>query len=32
VPAIIVNQRHLIEGGQSVEVFEQLLRQVLAEA
>ena len=29
VPAIIVNQRHLIQGGQSVEVFEQLLRQVL---
>lgn len=32
VPAIVVNQRHLIEGGQSVEVFEQLLRQVLAQA
>ncbi|WP_419964681.1 DsbA family oxidoreductase [Pelomonas cellulosilytica] len=31
VPAIVVNQRHLIQGGQSVEVFEQLLRQVLAE-
>jgi predicted DsbA family dithiol-disulfide isomerase len=31
VPAIIVNQRHLIQGGQSVEVFEQLLRQVMAE-
>ncbi len=30
VPAIVVNQRHLIQGGQSVEVFEQLLRQVLA--
>ena len=29
VPAIIVNQRHLIQGGQSVEVFEQLLRQVI---
>lgn len=31
VPAIIVNQRHLIQGGQSVEVFEQILRQVMAE-
>lgn len=32
VPAIVVNQRHLIQGGQSVEVFEQLLRQVQAQA
>jgi predicted DsbA family dithiol-disulfide isomerase len=31
VPAIVVNQRHLIQGGQSVDVFEQLLRQVLAQ-
>ncbi|MFG6413777.1 DsbA family oxidoreductase [Roseateles sp. DC23W] len=31
VPAIVINQRHLIQGGQSVEVFEQLLRQVMAE-
>jgi predicted DsbA family dithiol-disulfide isomerase len=31
VPAIIVNQRHLIQGGQSVEVFEQLLRQVMTQ-
>ena len=31
VPAIIVNQRHLIQGGQSVEVFEKLLRQVMDE-
>ncbi|MGQ3050642.1 MAG: DsbA family oxidoreductase [Roseateles sp.] len=31
VPAIVVNQRHLIQGGQSVEVFEQLLRQVMAQ-
>lgn len=30
VPAIIVNHRHLIQGGQSVEVFEQLLRQAAA--
>lgn len=32
VPAIIVNQRHLIQGGQSVEVFEKLLRQALDQA
>jgi predicted DsbA family dithiol-disulfide isomerase len=32
VPAIVVNQRHLIQGGQSIEVFEKLLRQVLSEA
>ena len=31
VPAVIVNQRHLIQGGQSVEVFEKLLRQMMAE-
>lgn len=31
VPAIIVNQRHLIQGGQSVDVFEKLLRQVMDE-
>lgn len=31
VPAIIVNQRHLIQGGQSVDVFEKMLRQVMAE-
>ncbi|MFN3860211.1 MAG: DsbA family oxidoreductase [Roseateles sp.] len=31
VPAIVVNQRHLIQGAQSVEVFEKLLRQVLDE-
>ncbi len=31
VPTIVVNQRHLIQGGQSVEVFEQLLRQVMNE-
>lgn len=30
VPAIILNQRHLIQGGQPVEVFERLLRQVMA--
>lgn len=32
VPAIIVNQRHLIRGGQSVDAFEHMLRQVMAEA
>ena len=28
VPAVIVNQRHLISGGQPVEVFESALRQI----
>ncbi len=31
VPAIIINQRHLISGGQPVEVFEQALRQIAAQ-
>lgn len=31
VPAVILNDRYLISGGQPVEVFEQALRQVLAE-
>lgn len=30
VPAIIFNQRHLVTGGQPVEVFEQVLRQLAA--
>ena len=30
VPAIIIEQRHLISGGQPVEVFESALRQVAA--
>jgi predicted DsbA family dithiol-disulfide isomerase len=30
VPAIIIEQRHLISGGQPVEVFEQALRQIAA--
>ena len=30
VPAVIINDRHLISGGQPVEVFEQALRQVAA--
>ena len=28
VPAIIINERHLISGGQPVEVFEQALRKI----
>ena len=32
VPAVIINDRHLIQGGQPVEVFEQALRQVAADA
>ena len=30
VPAVIINDKHLISGGQPVEVFEQALRQVAA--
>ncbi|WP_019143410.1 DsbA family oxidoreductase [Noviherbaspirillum massiliense] len=30
VPAIIINERYLIQGGQPVEVFEQALRQIAA--
>jgi predicted DsbA family dithiol-disulfide isomerase len=30
VPAIVINQRHLISGGQPAEVFEQALRQIAA--
>ncbi|MET0311486.1 MAG: DsbA family oxidoreductase [Burkholderiaceae bacterium] len=30
VPAIILNDKHLISGGQPVEVFEQALRQIAA--
>lgn len=32
VPAVIVNERHLIQGGQPVEVFAQALRQIAAAA
>ena len=28
VPAVIINERHLIQGGQPAEVFEQALRQI----
>lgn len=31
VPAIIINDRHLISGGQPVELFERALRQIAAE-
>jgi predicted DsbA family dithiol-disulfide isomerase len=31
VPAVIINDRHLIQGGQPVEVFERALRQLAAE-
>ena len=31
VPAIIINERHLIQGGQPVEVFEQALRQIASQ-
>jgi predicted DsbA family dithiol-disulfide isomerase len=31
VPSIIVNDRHLIQGGQPVEVFERALRQIVSE-
>lgn len=30
VPAVVINQRHLISGGQPPEVFEGALRQILA--
>lgn len=32
VPSVIVNNRHLIQGGQPPEVFEQALRQVAAQS
>ena len=32
VPAVIINERHLISGGQPPEVFEQALRQIAAGA
>lgn len=32
VPAVVINERHLIQGGQPVEVFEQALRQIAAGA
>ncbi len=32
VPAVVIDERHLVSGGQPPEVFEQALRQVAAEA
>ena len=32
VPAIVINERYLISGGQPVEAFEQALRRIAAEA
>ncbi len=32
VPAVIINQKHLISGGQPVEVFEKALRHIAAES
>lgn len=32
VPAVIINERHLISGGQPPEVFEKALRQIAAES
>jgi predicted DsbA family dithiol-disulfide isomerase len=31
VPAVIINDRHLISGGQPVEIFEQALRKIAAD-
>ena len=31
VPAVVINNRHLVSGGQPPEVFEQALRQIAAE-
>ena len=31
VPAVIINERHLIQGGQPVEAFESALRQIAAQ-
>ncbi len=32
VPSVIINDRHLIQGGQPVELFEQALRQIAGDA
>ena len=31
VPSVIINQRHLISGGQPPEVFERALREIMAQ-
>lgn len=32
VPSVVINDRHLVQGGQPPEVFEQALRQIAAQA
>jgi predicted DsbA family dithiol-disulfide isomerase len=32
VPAVIINQRHLISGGQPPDVFERALREIAAQS
>jgi predicted DsbA family dithiol-disulfide isomerase len=32
VPSVVINDRHLVQGGQPVEVFERALRQIAREA
>jgi predicted DsbA family dithiol-disulfide isomerase len=32
VPSVIINDQHLVQGGQPPEVFEQALRQIAAQA
>lgn len=32
VPAVIINERHLVSGGQPAEVFEKVLREIMAKA
>jgi predicted DsbA family dithiol-disulfide isomerase len=32
VPAVIINDRYLVQGGQPPEAFEQALRQIVAES
>jgi len=32
VPSVIINDRHLIQGGQPPEVFERALRELLSAA
>jgi predicted DsbA family dithiol-disulfide isomerase len=31
VPAVVINDRHLISGGQPAEVFERALREIAAQ-
>lgn len=32
VPAVVINERHLVSGGQPVDVYEQALRQIAADS